>query len=59
MTIFNRWGEKVFETFDVKDCWDGTYKGTNAMSDSYPYVISYKCYNGKIISKKGITSIIK
>ena len=59
MTIFNRWGEKVFETFDVKDCWDGTFKGTNAMSDSYPYVISFKCYNGKIISKKGITSIIK
>ncbi len=25
--IFNRWGNKVFETKDIEKGWDGTYKG--------------------------------
>jgi len=59
MTIFDRWGEKVFETNNVTDCWNGSYKGAAAPSDSYPYVISYKCYNGTNLSKKGTVTIVK
>jgi gliding motility-associated-like protein len=29
MEIFNRWGEKVFETNDVNKGWDGTFQGQN------------------------------
>jgi gliding motility-associated-like protein len=59
MVIFDRWGEKVFEAFDKNTCWNGTYKGADAMSDSYPYIITFKCYNGKILSKKGTITIIR
>ena len=59
MTIFDRWGEKVFETTDEKDCWDGTYKGAVAQSDSYVYIVSFTCYNGADLSKKGAITIIK
>ena len=59
MTIFNRWGEKVFETNDKDVCWDGTFKGADAMIDSYPYLISFKCYNGTHLSKKGLVSVIR
>jgi gliding motility-associated-like protein len=27
MHIYNRWGNEVFKTENINDCWDGTYKG--------------------------------
>ena len=59
MTIYNRWGEKLFEAFNEKDCWDGIYKGVDVPTDSYPYIISYKCYNGTSLIKKGLLSVIR
>jgi gliding motility-associated-like protein len=59
MTIFNRWGEKVFESSDKDNCWDGMYKGVEALSDSYVYLIGFKCYNGTDLSKKGTITIIR
>ncbi|MBK9328123.1 MAG: gliding motility-associated C-terminal domain-containing protein [Sphingobacteriales bacterium] len=59
MSVFNRWGEKVFDAVDENDCWDGMFKGTPALSDAYVYVLSFICYNGKNLSKKGTVTIIK
>jgi gliding motility-associated-like protein len=59
MTIFNRWGEKVFETFTISDCWDGTWRGSDAISDSYMYVVAFKCYNGKVLTKKGTVTLLR
>lgn len=41
LKIFNRWGEKVFETTDIKKAWDGIYKGEQAPTGIYTYTISY------------------
>lgn len=35
MQIFDRWGEKLFETTDLYTGWDGTYKGKKCPSDVY------------------------
>jgi gliding motility-associated-like protein len=59
LVIFNRWGEKLFETTDISGCWDGTYKGAEAMVDSYSYVIGFRCYNGKFITKKGVITLLR
>jgi gliding motility-associated-like protein len=37
--IFNRWGEKVFETKNINNCWDGRYKGQPADIGNYVYHI--------------------
>jgi len=42
MQIFNRWGEKVFESTDHKVGWDGKYKGNLCPNDYYVYYVSYK-----------------
>lgn len=46
MIIFNRWGEKVFESRDSNIGWPGTYglgNGLNHCQDGvYTYKISYK-----------------
>jgi trimeric autotransporter adhesin len=59
LVIFDRWGEKLYETTDITGCWDGMYKGVEAMMDSYTYVIGFRCYNGKIIMKKGVITLLR
>lgn len=42
MMIFNRWGEKLFETGDISEGWDGGKNGKPCPGDAYVYMISYK-----------------
>jgi gliding motility-associated-like protein len=35
MAVFNRWGEKVFETDDKEQGWDGKYNGTTVQEGYY------------------------
>lgn len=42
LTIYNRWGEPVFETNDVKYGWDGTTQtGDQAPDGTYQWVLKY------------------
>jgi len=38
--IFNRWGQKVFETSDISVPWDGTFNGKLVEEGTYVYIIS-------------------
>jgi gliding motility-associated-like protein len=43
MMVFNRWGEKVYETFDTQpQGWNGIFKGEPAPSGLYGYVMEYR-----------------
>ncbi|HXH17877.1 MAG TPA: gliding motility-associated C-terminal domain-containing protein, partial [Chitinophagales bacterium] len=50
MAIFNRWGEKVFETNNINDGWDGYYKNEKAEIGVYAYYasINNRIYKGSI-----------
>jgi len=53
--IYNRWGIKVFETFDINNYWDGrTTSGVECIDGTYYYVVETK---EKIL--KGVCSINK
>jgi gliding motility-associated-like protein len=39
--VFNRWGEKVFETRELGKGWDGFYKNELQPNDAYLYYIRY------------------
>lgn len=39
LAIYNRWGNKVFEAFNYKNDWDGTYKGEPLPVASYYYIL--------------------
>lgn len=41
MTIYNRWGEIVWETYDTQSSWDGTYRGNMCPDGVYTWVIRY------------------
>ena len=57
--IFNRWGEMVFESQDMKDGWDGYYKGTLQNNETYVYIVRGESFKGDIISKKGNITLLK
>gem|GEM_PF-5380094 len=47
MVIFNRWGEKVFETTDFNRRWDGNYGGKPAPAGVYVYAIAARGRNDR------------
>jgi gliding motility-associated-like protein len=42
MTIYNRWGEVIWESLDPKEGWDGTYNNILCPDGSYTWVLEFK-----------------
>jgi gliding motility-associated-like protein len=59
MIVYDRWGEKVFESGDLSSCWDGTYRGKVLGPDVFVYYIKAKDQNQKEVIKKGNVSLVK
>ena len=57
--IYNRWGEKVFETNDPSIGWDGTYEGKAATPAVYVYYLDAVCFDNQRFFKKGNISLIR
>jgi gliding motility-associated-like protein len=58
-SIYNRWGEKVYEFYNPKGCWNGLTNGFEAPTDSYIYYIEYTCGDGESKSQKGTVTLIR
>jgi len=59
LKIFNRWGEKVFDSQNQWHGWDGTYKGEMQAPGVYTYYVEGIYLNGKIKEKKGSVTLIR
>ncbi|BAV04945.1 gliding motility-associated C-terminal domain-containing protein [Filimonas lacunae] len=59
LLIFNQWGEKVFETRNVTEGWDGSFKGKLQPTGVYIYVADITLTNGKHVTKKGAVNLIR
>ncbi|MFY9309534.1 MAG: gliding motility-associated C-terminal domain-containing protein [Bacteroidia bacterium] len=57
--IYNRWGEKVFESNVPERAWDGTYNGKLMDNGVFVYYINATLSTGKKIIKKGNISLIR
>ncbi len=55
LIIYNRWGEKVFESSDPKIGWDGRFEGEPLSPDVYGYYLTVTCPAGTIVDKGNIT----
>jgi gliding motility-associated-like protein len=53
LAIYDRWGEKVFETFDKEIPWDGTYEGRELDPAVYVYHLTLNCIDGQETFEKG------
>ncbi len=59
IAIFNRWGEKVYESTDPSECWDGTYRGHQCLPGVYTYTCHIRCLADLENDFKGDITLIK
>lgn len=57
--IFDRWGEAIFESYDVNFVWDATYKGKLVQDGVYTYKLSAVGTDGVYYDKAGHVTVIK
>ena len=59
LTIINRWGEVVFESSDIKQGWDGMYKGNFLTDGVYFWKLDYEGTNKQTYHKTGTVSLVR
>ncbi len=61
LLIYTRWGEKIFETKDPYQGWNGQFFNTGSMSPEgvYIYLLKYREPRGKMIEQKGFVTLLK
>jgi gliding motility-associated-like protein len=60
MTIFNRWGEAIFESDKPENGWDGTYQGKVVQNGVYLYNIRFiRTETGEFKNVKGLVHVLR
>jgi gliding motility-associated-like protein len=59
MIIYDRWGEKVFETTNIHNGWDGSRKGEPSLQGIYVWVITFTDTNNKPQQLKGTVTLLR
>lgn len=61
MTIWNRWGERIFETTDPLQGWNGRKHNSGELEQNgvYVYLVTYTDPRGKPIELKGFATLIR
>ncbi len=57
--VYNRWGEKVFETKEMSKGWDAKINGVNQASGTFVWVVQATDYVGQMLKQKGAVAIIR
>lgn len=59
MTIFNRWGMKIFETDNINKGWDGTFNNIKCPAEVYVCRIRYKDFNNNMTTRLSEVVLIR
>ncbi|MDO9187513.1 MAG: gliding motility-associated C-terminal domain-containing protein [Bacteroidia bacterium] len=57
LQIYDRWGELIFRTNDIKQGWDGKYKGKMVEGGVYVYAVSCEWLSGVEAYRNGIVTV--
>lgn len=57
--IYDRWGEKVFETNNFREGWNGKYKGVTAETGVYYWIVTVNMYSGKVEKIDGTVTLLR
>jgi gliding motility-associated-like protein len=59
LIIYNRWGEKMFESFDLDKGWDGTYQGRIVQDDVYTWIATVRTFDKTTLQEKGRVKVMR
>ena len=59
LSIFNRWGDCVFNSTNISQGWDGNLRGTPQPAGVYVYYLEMKGLSGKRLTKRGTVALIR
>lgn len=58
MQVYNRWGQKVFESFDKNEQWNGSFARKGPADDVFIWFVRYTGWDNSINIKKGTVTIL-
>ena len=59
LQIYDRWGELIFRTNDLKLGWDGKYKGKMVEGGVYVYTVNCEWMSGAGVYRNGIVTVLR
>lgn len=60
MQIFDRWGQKIFETVNTEGRgWNGRFNGIEQPQGVYVYIIEVELQNGRLERHEGNVTLIR
>jgi len=59
LRIYDRWGVMVYETKDINEGWDGTYKAKPQPFGVYVYELEAAASNGKVFKRQGNVTLLR
>jgi len=59
LKIFNRWGELIFESNDIKIGWDGYFKSKLCQQDGYVWKADVQFFDGRKYNKTGSVTLLR
>jgi gliding motility-associated-like protein len=57
--VYDRWGERVFESTDLDFAWNGKYKGNTVEPGVYVYTLRVTFIDGHTVNNKGSLTVIR
>jgi gliding motility-associated-like protein len=57
--VYNRWGQKVFESGSLEYGWDGNFNGQPAPTEGYAYLLEVTFTDGVTGQKKGNVTLLR
>ena len=59
LTVFDRWGKRVFQTFDLKNGWDGKFNGEPCQNEVYVWKIKVSSLSGEMKEMNGHITLLR
>jgi gliding motility-associated-like protein len=59
LLIFNRWGEQIFRSTDIKVGWDGYFNGKVCQQDVYVWKANISFFDGRTYAKAGTVTLLR
>ncbi len=57
--VYNRWGEKIFETFDLEGEWDGQYNDQLCPQETYVWTVEGIFESNETFYQRGTVSLLR